>query len=486
VSSSRAKKSDVWVEVRSPHFIVVSNAGEKAARRTAIQFEQIRTVFLEVLTKGTARESPTITVLALKNERSLQSLIPEYWEGYHARPAGIFSHRLGQFYIALNLSAPGANPNSTIYHEYFHALSTPYLPDLPAWLAEGLADFYAGTQIRGSEASVGLSDPASIEELKSATPLPFATLFQVDHASPFYNLGGKTLLFHAESWAVADYLIIADHGAHRQSLFDYISDLKRGASPVDAARTEFGDLARLQTRVFEYMRGWPLDHLWAAVPASLQDSDLAVNTISEADANVYLGGFLAVHGQPHRAIPILEQAVADSPSSALAQRNLAIALFFSARREEALAVATRAIAIDPHDAITRYIRAYCSFHGTMLQPNSELEDDLRTAIAANPDFAPPYAFLAAYLAGQATHIDQAYEYARRAVAIDPADSMYQLTLAKVLGRMRRYSESHTAAVRARACASDASDQHAAGLFLTFLERQSANSREAQLTSGSRP
>ena len=35
-------KRENWVEVRSANFIVVSNAGEKQARKTAIRFEQIR------------------------------------------------------------------------------------------------------------------------------------------------------------------------------------------------------------------------------------------------------------------------------------------------------------------------------------------------------------------------------------------------------------------------------------------------------------
>ncbi|MFZ0886628.1 MAG: hypothetical protein WAN14_24715, partial [Candidatus Acidiferrales bacterium] len=38
-------KQESWVEVRSANFIVVSNAGEKQARKTAIRFEQIRAVF---------------------------------------------------------------------------------------------------------------------------------------------------------------------------------------------------------------------------------------------------------------------------------------------------------------------------------------------------------------------------------------------------------------------------------------------------------
>lgn len=484
--NSRAKERDAWVEVRSPHFIVVSNAGEKAARRTTVQFEQIRLVFLEMLVSGTRHTSPTITVLALKNEASLRSLIPEYWKGYHARPAGIFSHRLGQLYIALDLSAPGPNPDATIYHEYFHALSSRYLPDLPAWLAEGLADFYANTQISGSKTSVALPDEPYIDELKRATPIPLAMLFQVNHSSPYYNVEGKAFLFHAESWAVTDYLTVADRGVHRQSLLNYISDVKHGASPLDAARTEFGELAKLQTEVLEYLRCSPLDHLHAEAPPPIADSDLAARAISEAEADVYRAGFLAVQGQPDRAIPVLEKAVARNPSSALAQQNLALALFFAGRLEEATAAAARAIAIDPHAAITRYIRAYGSFRGTMLMPNPEMEGDLRVAIAAAPDFAPAYAFLAAYLATQSTHLDDAYQDARTAVSINPGNSMYQLTLAKALGRLGRYEESHAAAMRARACAGDASDQQAADSFLKFLEQQAVNSHEVQLTSGSRP
>ena len=34
-----------WVEVRSAHFVVSSNAGEKEARRIADQFEQMRALF---------------------------------------------------------------------------------------------------------------------------------------------------------------------------------------------------------------------------------------------------------------------------------------------------------------------------------------------------------------------------------------------------------------------------------------------------------
>lgn len=339
---------------------------------------------------------------------------------------------------------------------------------MPAWLAEGLADFYGATEIDRAEASVGLPDENMIGELKARPLLPFPALFQVDHSSPYYNERDKQLLFHAESWAVTDYLMVGDHGAHRHLLFDYIARIKDGAGALDAARAEFGDLAKFEMEVTQYMRCWPLDHLHAPAPPPLPDSDLNAQEISQTVADIYRGGFLAVEGQPGRAASLLKHAIEEDPSSALAYQNLTLALFFAARKTEALDAATRTIALKPTNAIARYIRAYCSFHGTMLERNPQMEADLRAAIAADPGFAPPYAFLAAYLAAQGRDLTDAYAYARKSVSLVPSSSMYQLVLAKVLGRMDRLGESRRAALIARAQADDSADRAAADSFLAFL------------------
>ena len=73
-----AAGNDTWIEIRSPHFVVVSNAEEKKARRTAGDFERIRAVFLSAL-EDTRDESETVVILAVKNEDSLKELLPAYW-----------------------------------------------------------------------------------------------------------------------------------------------------------------------------------------------------------------------------------------------------------------------------------------------------------------------------------------------------------------------------------------------------------------------
>jgi hypothetical protein len=41
-----------WVEVRSPNFSVVTDAGEKRGREVAMHFEQMRAVFGALMTKA--------------------------------------------------------------------------------------------------------------------------------------------------------------------------------------------------------------------------------------------------------------------------------------------------------------------------------------------------------------------------------------------------------------------------------------------------
>jgi hypothetical protein len=88
----RAARHEAWVEVRSPNFIIVSNAGEKQARRTAIQFEQVHTLFREGLAVAQGHPSPVITIFALKDEKSVGDMLPDYWTRGHMHPSGVFAY----------------------------------------------------------------------------------------------------------------------------------------------------------------------------------------------------------------------------------------------------------------------------------------------------------------------------------------------------------------------------------------------------------
>jgi hypothetical protein len=70
-------KAENWLEVRSEHFVVASNANEKQARRVADQFERMRLVFHAQFPKLQIDPPAPIIVLAVKDEKDFRALEPE-------------------------------------------------------------------------------------------------------------------------------------------------------------------------------------------------------------------------------------------------------------------------------------------------------------------------------------------------------------------------------------------------------------------------
>ena len=469
-------KHETWLEARSPNFIVVSNAGEKQARKTAVRFEQIRAVFRRELVLASKHESPVITILAVKDEESMKTLLPEYWVKGHAHPAGMFLDNLNQYFAVIQLDAPGSNPYNTIYHEYFHSLTAPYFPNLPVWVSEGLAEFYGNTQIGDSEVGMGRPDPDLIGELRQGGLMPLNVLFKVDHNSPYYNEQNKISVFYAESWALTHYLMVGDNSAHRASLQAYVNAMTKGATEEQAAAQAFGDLKKLQATLFAYIGNSAFYYIKAPPPPEIAAGDLQARELSDAEVNAYRGGFAAVRGKSQDAITILERAVKADPKLALGYQYLGFAEYQDRKPAEALADFTRAIELNPKNALTRFLRAYLtSTQGGAVGDDVQMEEDLREAIAISPEFAPPYGVLAMYVANRGTDLPEALKLAQKAQALEPGNAVYQIDLASVLARMNRFQEARKIAVHARANSTNPSEQAEAERFLAYLDQVSQDS-----------
>ena len=242
-TAAAAAPTGKWIEVRSPNFIVVSNAGESEARKIDVQFEQIRSLFRDSLSYVKDTPSPVITILAVKDEDSLRDLLPEYWGAKRTRPSRRHfpRRRLRPIPGGSQLDAHGDNPYESLYHEYYHSVTVPYFPGLPAWVAEGMADFFGNSVIGDKTADLGMPNPDLIQELRTSPLIPLPLLFKVDHKSPYDNEQNKVSIFYAESWVLIHYLMLGDRRAHNPSFGSYLGALSQGASPDEAAAKAFGD-----------------------------------------------------------------------------------------------------------------------------------------------------------------------------------------------------------------------------------------------------
>ena len=200
-----------WVEVRSPNFRVLTNAGDKEGRRVASQFERMRTVFHILMPSASDDSAAPITVVALKDRTSFRTLEPAAYLGKGTLDlAGLFLRAPDKNYVLLRLDTEGEHPYSTVYHEYTHYMLRKSESWIPVWLNEGLAEFYQNTDLTSKDVDLGQPSANNILYLRQQSLLPLTTLLKVDHNSPYYHEENKGSVFYAESWALVHYIEITD------------------------------------------------------------------------------------------------------------------------------------------------------------------------------------------------------------------------------------------------------------------------------------
>jgi Flp pilus assembly protein TadD len=167
----------------------------------------------------------------------------------------------------------------------------------------------------------------------------------------------------------------------------------------------------------------------------------------------------------------LEQAVQLDPKLPLAYQNLGLMQLSTGQRGAALASFSQAVALDPKNALTRYLRAYLSFgERNVSAGDAQIGEDLHEAIALDADFAPAYGLLAVYLAASNEDLTEALAVAQKGVSLEPGNALYTLSLAQVLARMERFEDAEIAARTSRANAINSTERANADQFLAYLQR----------------
>jgi len=116
-SLSALAAEPVYLQVTSPHFTVITDAGEKQARHVLDNFERMRWVFQKLFPKSNVDPSLPMVVLAMKNKKGFQAVEPEEALGKGQLDlAGLFLKTQDKNFILLRLDAEGDHPFATVYH----------------------------------------------------------------------------------------------------------------------------------------------------------------------------------------------------------------------------------------------------------------------------------------------------------------------------------------------------------------------------------
>jgi hypothetical protein len=194
-----------WIEVKSPHFRVLTDHSEEPGRAVALGLEQIRGVFAESM-PGLRVDSNVETLLfAARDKVTMRRLLPEsYWRNLD-QIGGMYLKGSEVDYALMRLNS--YDPQSIIYHEYLHKLLHMNYTRLPRWLDEGLAEFFANAGMHQGKAYIGMASPR-LELLVRHGVEPVEKIVSYDYASERSWDPMKLQTFYAESWALTHFLCL--------------------------------------------------------------------------------------------------------------------------------------------------------------------------------------------------------------------------------------------------------------------------------------
>jgi tetratricopeptide (TPR) repeat protein len=436
VAAQATEKAEEWLEVRSPHFIVLSNGGEKQTRRVALQFERIRAVFASTFPSARVSPGQPVIILLAKDEKTLRTLLPGFWEKKgQVHPAGLFVGGPEVQYVALRLDVTGLNPYEPVYHEFVHLLASRTLTRLPLWLSEGLAEFYGSSLFHEKETYLGAPSEVNLRVLRESRLLPLEVLFAVDHASPYYNEEQKVTIFYAQSWALTHYLMMNDLNKRAKRLTEYLSLLSQEVEPLEAARRTMGDFRRLEQALQAYIGQYSFSAAKVPPPAKMDENQFVVRPVSAAESAAVRGDFLVHTRRPVEARALLEEALKLDSSSAPAHASLGFLCFQEGKDEEAAKWFGRAVELDSRSYLTHFYHAQLQARAAAEDGGApDVEMSLQRCLELNPDFAPAYATLAASYARRGVKLEEALRLARRAVELEPGNISFYVTLGWVILR----------------------------------------------------
>jgi hypothetical protein len=258
-----------WVEVRSPNFSVITDAGEHRGREVALRFEQMRSAFGTLMTKAIVNLPVPLQIVAFRNTKEIREVAPLF-HGKPTKLAGLFQGSSDRSFILLDMSVD--DPWVTVFHEYAHQLLNGNLQrEFDPWFEEGFAEYFSSIEVDGKVAKIGKIPDSDYRVLQQVGTMKVADLFKVVQYSETYNENGDArTIFYVESGVLMHYIFDHQLLPRVAVYFEWKHD--NHASVEEAIQQAFAiSPGELDNMLRKYMREGR--YLYYAIPAPAQISE---------------------------------------------------------------------------------------------------------------------------------------------------------------------------------------------------------------------
>jgi tetratricopeptide (TPR) repeat protein len=421
-----------WVEVRSPNFSVVTDAGEKRGREVAMRFEQMRAVFGALMTKANVNLPIPLQIVAFRNGKEMRQFAPLF-KGKPIELAGLFQQGSDRSFILLDMSVE--NPWTVVFHEYAHQLMNGNLQgEFDPWFQEGFAEYFSSIEVDSKEARVGKIPNNEYVILQQVGTMKIADLFRVQQNSPTYNESGDHRnSFYAESGMLMHYIYDNQLLPKVALYFDLEENKHTGVD--DAIQQAFGmSPAQFDKTLRNYVSSGHYKYYPIPNPANIASNNYTVAPLSSAAGNAVLAD-VHLHSRDYqeRAVSEFQDILKSDPNNAAACRGLGYAYLQKQDFTQAGEYFRRASQLDSKDPRVHYYSAMLmaregGFGGGSNAP--AMIEELETSIRLDPNFADSYALLA-FAQSTARDPAKALGTMRKAIAISPRNESYLFNLANI-------------------------------------------------------
>lgn len=465
-----------WVEMTSPHFVVVSNAGPSQTRTLVWQFEQIRSAIATMFDWARVDPDRPVAIYAVKDERSMRALAPEYWERQGGmRPVSVWVSAADRHYLAIRSDVKAEdrdtiNPHINAYYSYASLILQHSIDhELPLWFMRGFAGVLSNTIVRDTYVLLGPPIPWHLDRLRERSRLRLAELTKVTRSSPEYTSGEALNRFDAQSWALVHFLMFGDNGARRSQLDQFTALVAAGKDFDAAMRESLGRIEDLEGDYYNYIGRSLYTFNRVNVDASVPRENLPSRPLSASEIASAQALFHVAMDRPVEARAAIQRArktAPDAPDSFLAE---ALMHDREEKRDEARAAFQQAVDGGSSSAYAHYRLAALRWRSPPDRDTlTAIEKLLSKAIALNSRHAASNAYL-----GEVRSLlgsGEPLPFVRRAIALAPTVAAHRLTAARVLLRRKAHDEALREARTGLTLARSDEDRRDAEALIASIER----------------
>ena len=336
-----------WYEAKSIHFVIYANENPNDLKLYAQSLERFDSAARQLM----RLPDPELTDAGLVNIFVLPSLGAVSKLAGSSDVAGFYTSRADGSYAFVPSSRDVSSDYASVifFHEYTHhlQLQTAEYP-VPGWVAEGFADYMSTADInRDGSITFGKQAPGREWDPGQQSMLPLSQLV----GETYSHLGEQKIgYFYARGWLLTNYLL--GEPKRQNQLNIYLSSIAKGAKPIDAATSAFGDINKLESDLERYANSNAL-HGFKVGANLIRVGSVTVRPLSPGEAAIMDVRIRSKRSVDAKTAPVVaaeaKKIALQYPQDSFVQSCLAEAEYDAHDYAEAKAAVDRTIGINPTD-----------------------------------------------------------------------------------------------------------------------------------------